>query len=84
MPLPTGYTLVGECGSEEIEATDYDYNSKYMSSVEFSLKETIEDLEVTALQLGGKKWGLSLKTKNTFQIEKALTLTVVARVSIFL
>jgi len=81
MPLPAGYTIVGECG-EIIEVTDYDYHSRYLSDVSFSLKDTTEDLEVTALKRDGKKWAVILKTTNTFRIEEPLTLTLVAEVSI--
>jgi hypothetical protein len=82
MPLPAGYTIVGECG-ESIEVTDYDYNSRYNSDVVFSLKDTTEDLEVTSLKTEGKKWAMILKTINTFRIAEPLTVTVVAHVSIF-
>ena len=82
MPLPAGYTIIGK-GGEVIEATDYDYNSQYKSGVIFSLRDPVEDLEVTTLEREGKKWGVSLKTKNTFKIEEPLTITLVAQVSIF-
>jgi hypothetical protein len=82
MPLPAGYTIVGECG-KVIEITDYDYNSKFESDVIFSLKDTTEDLEVAALKRDGRKWAVILKTTNTFRIEKPLTVTLVAAVSIF-
>jgi hypothetical protein len=85
MPLPAGYTIVGECG-EVIEATDYDYNSQYVSDVKFVLSEESEqrdNFEVTALKREGKKWGVSLQTKNTLKIEDPVTLTVVATVSVF-
>jgi hypothetical protein len=81
MPLPAGYTIVGECG-KVIEVTDYDYNSKYDNDVMFSLKDTTEDLEVSAVKSDGKKWAVILKTTNTFRIEEPLTVTLVAHVSI--
>lgn len=79
MPLPAGYIIVGKGGEVMIEATDYDYNSQYKSGVIFSLRDPVEDLEVTTLEREGKKWGVSLKTKNTFNIEEPLTITLVAR-----
>jgi hypothetical protein len=82
MPLPAGYPIVGECG-ETIEVTDYDFHNQYQSGVEFSLQGATEDLEVSAVKSDGKKWAVILKTKNTFRIEEPLTLTLVARVSIF-
>jgi hypothetical protein len=81
MPLPAGYTIFGDCG-KVIEVTDYDYHSGYRSDVVFSLKDTTEDLEVTALKSDGKKWAVILKTTNTFRIEEPLTVTLVADVSI--
>jgi hypothetical protein len=81
VPLPAGYTIVGECG-EMIEVTDYDYHIRYMSDVTISLKDTTEDLEVNALKRDGKKWAVILKTTNTFRIEEPLTVTLVAHVSI--
>ena len=81
MPLPVDYTIFGECG-ENIEVTDYDYHSNYRSNVNFSLKDTTEDLNVTASKLDGKKWAVILKTTNTLRIKEPLTVTVVAEVSI--
>jgi hypothetical protein len=81
MPLPAGYTIVGECG-KVIEVTDFDYHNQYKSDVTFSLKDTTEDLEVTALKGDGKNWTVILKTTNTFRIEEPLTVTLVAHVSI--
>lgn len=80
MPLPAGYTIIGE-GGEVIEVTDYDFNSLYDSSVEFSLDDTT-DLQVTSSKSEGKKWAVILKTTSTFRIEEPLTLTLVAKVSI--
>ena len=80
MPLPAGYTIVGECG-EEIEVTDYDFNVQYNSSVEFSLDDTT-DLQVTSSKSEDKKWAVILKTTSTFRIEEPLTVTLVATVSI--
>jgi len=77
MPLPAGYTIVGDCG-DVIEVTDYDYHIQYRSDVVFSLKDTTEDLEVSALKLVGKKWAVILKTTNTFRIEEPLTITLIA------
>jgi predicted ribosome quality control (RQC) complex YloA/Tae2 family protein len=83
VPLPAGYTIVGECG-KVIEVTDYDYQSQqYRSDITFSLKDTTEDLEVTALKRDGRNWAVILKTTNTFRIEEPLTVTLVADVSIF-
>jgi hypothetical protein len=81
MPLPAGYTIVGECGTV-IEVTDYDYHNDYRSDVVFSLRDTMEDLEVTALKSDSKKWAVILKTTNNFSIEEPLTVTLVAKVSI--
>jgi len=82
MPLPAGYTIVGECG-EVMEVTDYDYHNQYRSDVSFSLEGTTEDLEVSGSKINGKKWSVTLKTKNTLRIEEPLTVTLVAHVSIF-
>lgn len=83
MPLPAGFTIIGDCGAAKIEAIDYDYNSQYMSSVTFSLNEAREDLEVFSEKSDGKIWTVNLKTKQTFRIEEPLTLLLNAYVSIF-
>jgi hypothetical protein len=83
MPLPAGYTIVGECGDSMIDVTDYDYHDHYRSNIVFSLKDRREDLNVTAGERVGKKWPVILKTTNTFRIEEPLTVTLVAEVSIF-
>ena len=82
MPLPAGYTIVGDCGVL-IDVTDYDYHIDYTSNIELSLKDPREDLVVTAGKRVGKKWPVILKTTNTFRIEEPLTITLVAKVSIF-
>ena len=82
MPLPKGYTIVGGCGAV-IKVTDYDYNSRYLSDVKFSLEDPTADFEVTGLKSNGKDWDVILKTTNTFKIENSLTVTLVATVSIF-
>jgi hypothetical protein len=82
MPLPAGYTIVGDCGIL-IDVTDYDYHNDYMSNIVFSLKDPRADLVVTAGERVGKKWPIILKTTNTFRIEEPLTVTLVAEVSIF-
>ncbi|PNF34960.1 hypothetical protein B7P43_G15616, partial [Cryptotermes secundus] len=74
VPLPAGFTIIGDCGAAKIEAIDYDYNSQYMSSVTFSLNEAREDLEVFSEKSDGKIWSVSLKTRQTFRIEEPLTL----------
>lgn len=83
MPLPAGFTIIGDCGAEKIEAIDYDYNNQYMSNVTFSLNEMREDLEVSSEKGVGKIWTVSLKTKQTFRIEEPLTLHLNAYVSLF-
>lgn len=83
VPLPAGYTIIGDCGVAQIEATDYDYNSQYMSSVAFSLNEARDDLEVFSKKSDGKFWTVNLKTKQTFRIEEPLTLILNAYVSLF-
>lgn len=82
MPLPAGYTIVGECGNV-IEVTDYDYHIAYESDVIFSLNDTTNNLEVSASKRDGKNWAVILKTTNTFRIEEPLTVTLDAEVSIF-
>ncbi|XP_033610358.1 uncharacterized protein LOC111871971 isoform X2 [Cryptotermes secundus] len=74
VPLPAGFTIIGDCGAAKIEAIDYDYNSQYMSSVTFSLNEAREDLEVSSEKSDGKIWTVRLETKQTFRIEEPLTL----------
>lgn len=83
VPVPAGFTIIGDCGVAQIEAIDYDYNSQYMSSITFSLDETREDLEVFSEKSDGKIWTVSLKTKQTFRIEEPLTLVLNAYVSLF-
>jgi hypothetical protein len=83
VPLPAGFTIIGDCGATTIEATDFDYNSQYMSSVTFSLNEAREDLEVFSEKSDGKNWAVNLKTKQTFRIEEPLTIVLNAYVSLF-
>jgi hypothetical protein len=83
VPLPTGFTIIGDCGVAKIEATDFDYNSQYMSSVTFDFNEAREDLEVFSQKSDGKMWTVILKTKQTFRIEKPLTVILNAYVSLF-
>jgi hypothetical protein len=83
VPLPAGFTIIGDCGVTTIEATDFDYNSQYMSSVTFALNEARDDLEVFSKKSDGKMWTVSLKTKQTFRIENPLTVILNAYVSLF-
>ncbi|XP_021934573.1 uncharacterized protein LOC110837076 isoform X3 [Zootermopsis nevadensis] len=78
VPLPVGSTIIGDCGVTDIEVTDFDYNNQYPSQVEFVLSEAAEKLQVSSVKRNGKKWAVSLKTTETFNIVQPLTFSLTA------
>jgi hypothetical protein len=85
VPLPAGYTIVGECGAVEIEAEDFDYHNQYRSNVTFILgDEEAKYLQVSSVKSDGKRWAVNLETTETFRDEQPLTFVLTACVSLFL